>query len=867
MRSIFTFALTALITALLWVVFIAQPTQAATNATWTDGDAILFDYHAYNRDDAINAKSDAIPEGAAVYKAPIESEGTSQKLMVIYFASGTDPPAATTATHLTFDYDNGDLSNPQTANITMTPQGSDDTLAGETNSSCSVDGIGWMICPISVFLAESMDLIYKWIEGFVVTPPLMLETENNGVYTAWNVARSLANLAFVIVFLIIIYSQLTSLGVSNYGLKKLTPRLIVAAVLVNLSFYISAIAIDVSNIIGSSIVDIFTGIRESTFQLTNDNFGNVNDEPWSYITTIALAGGGVIGGLYYVITSPFVLVVMLVGLAFVALVVLLILAARQAIITLLVIVSPLAFVANLLPNTEKWFDRWRDLFTTMLIFFPAFAFVFGGSQLAGQLIIQNANGNIITVILGLGVQVAPLVVTPWLLKLSGGLLGRIAQIANNPSKGLMDRTKGWANEKNQIHMRRLQQSRGSAPFTFFENNRRARKSQLERYQNMADAKWEQSKRAQKLAEGKADSEEVKSRVHSEHAEHLSKLKAGTGHRLNKRVDLHVRALESEQAKAGSEAAEAHFGAITSEFRSGQYDTQGNQRLSAIQQNMAKHVMETTAFKRAAEGASMMQQYEYAKEINTTTPQTFAGGKTLQEIAAGIDPNGAQRAQASATSVIQEIRAKTIKNMSEIISSKYPTPAEILELAKGNAVRGIQPTQDAVAAALQMTFSGPATDQIVYGLRDIDLSFTGPQYAGFTPDQQQELRVLAAKAIMGNGSKPPFTSAGIMGKLEQGVRFDGTPFTGALGQTGLNDMIVSVVDAGKVDSGKLQSAGRDYAEALRDALKSPSASTLSDMRKAELFEQLEITLDPSREAFEKLGDSKDALKELRDLLRP
>jgi uncharacterized membrane protein YhaH (DUF805 family) len=73
--------------------------------------------------------------------------------------------------------------------------------------------------------------------------------------------------------------------------------------------------------------------------------------------------------------------------------ILLIMAARQALIIILIIVSPLAFVCYLLPGTEKWFKKWRDSFLTMLVFFPAFAVVFGGAQLAGIIIIQNASGS------------------------------------------------------------------------------------------------------------------------------------------------------------------------------------------------------------------------------------------------------------------------------------------------------------------------------------------------------------------------------------------------------------------------------------------------------------------------------------------
>ena len=65
--------------------------------------------------------------------------------------------------------------------------------------------------------------------------------------------RDFANIIFIIGFLIIVFSQLTSFGVSNYGIKRLLPKIIIAAILVNVSFYICAIAVDLSNILGNSL--------------------------------------------------------------------------------------------------------------------------------------------------------------------------------------------------------------------------------------------------------------------------------------------------------------------------------------------------------------------------------------------------------------------------------------------------------------------------------------------------------------------------------------------------------------------------------------------------------------------------------------
>ena len=115
------------------------------------------------------------------------------------------------------------------------------------------------------------------------------------------------------------------------------------------------------------------------------------------VTATILSNGAVIGGTAIALNMGTellpMLVPILVGAGLAILLALLIMAARQALIMILVIISPLAFVCYLLPGTEEWFEKWKKSFTTMLVFFPAFALVFGGSQLAGMLIIQNATGS------------------------------------------------------------------------------------------------------------------------------------------------------------------------------------------------------------------------------------------------------------------------------------------------------------------------------------------------------------------------------------------------------------------------------------------------------------------------------------------
>jgi len=692
-RSIFTFVLVVLITTLLFVTLGGQTTHAAdpTDAAWS-GDMIIHDNHGYNLVTNFKDTTNTIPDGATVYQTPTQTNGNGdKKVFILYFTSGVDPPTAKSANYVEFAYsESGGLSDPKNKKeISLTVKGDE-----EEKSSCSVSGIGWIICPVSVFLAEAMDNVFNILADMIKVQPSVLGDSNNSMYIAWNVMRNIANIAFVIAFLIIIYSQLSNFGVSNYGIKKLVPRLIIAAILVNVSFIISAIAIDISNILGYSIQNVFNTIRENVFNLTDDNTSGIQaaiDDPWTRLTATILAGGGVIGGIAYAASGGlYMLIPLLLGLILTLIFVVIVLAARQAIIVILVIIAPIAFVANLLPNTEKWFDKWKDLFMTMLIFFPAFSLVFGGSQLAGQLIIQNAGTNIVTVLFGMAVQIAPLVITPLLLKFSGSLLGRIAQIANNPSKGVLDRSKNWAGARGE-HAKQQNIAKGARwynPASYgagIVKNADFRKRRLQdrtnAYKQMGDNDYHESEKYEKIHEVAHGAELDKGRVDNKNKAHIEGIMSTSG------TELNIKTIELENAKVSAERATAQSADMISGYRAGTYNTvnqngEQNPNLARLQKRMAENVIQTAAWKQAEQSNQYVQQRGISSRMRTddgllNIAQGY-GSPELQNIAR-------ERAQAGATATLTKLNADARQNVITLMETEA---VEAKMSVKDYAVRNV-----------------------------------------------------------------------------------------------------------------------------------------------------------------------------------
>ena len=467
----------------------------AADATW-DGHDLTYSNKKYTRlTDNNKVKKFNLPDNSLVY---VNEDKNKKEVKVIYFPSG-EISSLSSATYAVYSFTPPDTYNQtDTSTISIDPPSEN-----STSTSCDVQGIGWFICPVSNWLADGIDFMYSALQQFLKTKPLETTNQNSGIYLAWVIMRNISNVAFIVAFLVIIYSQLTSVGISNYGVKKMLPRLVIAAVLVNLSFTICAILLDLSNIAGYAFQDAFMGIK-NTISTVGEN---TSTWTWSEVISTALSNGALAVGAVAFTTE---LLPMLVPAATLAgltlLLILLIMAARQALIIILIIISPLAFVCYLLPGTEKWFKKWRDSFLTMLVFFPAFAVVFGGAQLAGIIIIQNASGSngAIMHILGMLVQIIPLAITPLIMKFSGGVLGKFAGIVNDKNKGLYDRSKNWAKGRREIIRNKKLANPNMSRFNpnrlrrWTDHNGRALKKDLETSQTNAENSFRDTARYKRL---------------------------------------------------------------------------------------------------------------------------------------------------------------------------------------------------------------------------------------------------------------------------------------------------------------------------------------------------------------------------------
>ncbi len=263
----------------------------------------------------------------------------------------------------------------------------------DTGAICPDLGVlSWIICPVAQLLTDAIRLAYNWIESNFLEIDansfIVGQTQGNAIFNGWQVFQGFANIVFVIMLIIVILSQVTGFGISNYGIKKALPKLIVVAVLVNLSFLFCQLAVDLSNIFGYGLRQFFEGIANQV----GGGEGFSLDVGLKRITGALLLGGGAVAtvalaNFWKSWIGPFL--ISLVGILIGVLFFLIILGVRQAGVLILVVISPLAIVCYALPNTKKLFDRWKSMLTSLLLVFPICGALMGGGQLAAT-IIANA---------------------------------------------------------------------------------------------------------------------------------------------------------------------------------------------------------------------------------------------------------------------------------------------------------------------------------------------------------------------------------------------------------------------------------------------------------------------------------------------
>jgi hypothetical protein len=320
----------------------------------------------------------------------------------------------------------GPLTNadPNSGATTTTPS---DNPGGKDDPCVQASGAyGWALCPAFEKAKEFLDGAYsKIIKPLLEVTPLTTTTKDpndssktvpNPIFQVWKAFVQLADILFVIAFLVLIFG--TTLNMDAYTVKKALPRLVIAAIAVQISYFLCGILIDIGNVFGDGLMALIqNAVSPGNTGVTLAQETVSNGQKFLGATSATVAGGGlIVTGLFL---GPTVLFIIL-GFVLSVLTFIVTLLVRQLIINVLILLAPLAFVAWILPNTEGLFKKWRDNLVKIIMVYPIISLFLGATAVVQA---ASAGGTFINQLIG---GIAPIIaffMMPRVFKMSGQAMG------------------------------------------------------------------------------------------------------------------------------------------------------------------------------------------------------------------------------------------------------------------------------------------------------------------------------------------------------------------------------------------------------------------------------------------------------------
>ena len=320
----------------------------------------------------------------------------------------------------------------ETANLKISVEDtvSDNDSANDVKQSyCQENGgfLSWMLCPTIADGAATASGLLGSITDLTTTHKSIIEQfsdQGSAIYKAWSSFRNLANIGFVIMLLVVVFSQVTNLGISNYNIKKILPKLIITAVLVNFSYLILGVAIDLSHIIGNGIGSAIRTIAGESMS------AEASAQASSIVSKIAgmVTGAGLIGGGVAIATTGPALILPVVLFVITTVISVffgfIMLTIRQAAIIMVIVLAPLAMVLYALPNTAAVTKKYISTLKALLMLYPMFVLATSAGALASTIIVGTSTDMLMLIVGGL-LNVLPYFAIPSMTSKSLAGLGAI----------------------------------------------------------------------------------------------------------------------------------------------------------------------------------------------------------------------------------------------------------------------------------------------------------------------------------------------------------------------------------------------------------------------------------------------------------
>lgn len=242
--------------------------------------------------------------------------------------------------------------------------------------------------------------------GFLGARPLTEELKvSSSLHDLWKFFMTTVNSLIIVLLIVVAFAEILRININTYGVKKILPTLVLAVIAANFSWIICRLIVDISYVARTMFTDngmlfanVFQGARWT------------DSEGWT--TAIPRFISAIIRLIYDVLV---LVAIILLWLLFWV---------RNWVIMTLAVLSPIAFMTMVLPQTKSLFTRWwSEMLRWSFIPVISYFFIWLGARF-----LQSLSSDPLYAMLVAGVCLYGAIITPF--KLGGVVMAPIGKLAN-----------------------------------------------------------------------------------------------------------------------------------------------------------------------------------------------------------------------------------------------------------------------------------------------------------------------------------------------------------------------------------------------------------------------------------------------------
>lgn len=214
-----------------------------------------------------------------------------------------------------------------------------------------------------------------------------------------------------------------------YTVKKVLPKLVIAAILIQLSWPLFTLLLLATNQIAWGLEGLlyapFGGRDELAVSESLKSVAGTSEY-------LLILGGG---AAWLAIGAPGVLA-LAIGIILALLTAFFVLSIRQVVIVILLVTAPIALVAWILPNTEKFWKLWWGTFSKALLMYPLIILIIAGGRIAAWLVGESGIDGAIGSVIVLFVFFAPFFLIGKTFSFAGGAIASVGGALSGRASGI-----------------------------------------------------------------------------------------------------------------------------------------------------------------------------------------------------------------------------------------------------------------------------------------------------------------------------------------------------------------------------------------------------------------------------------------------